>query len=113
MYYVDLTKFENLLQRYNITASRAVKLNRENKVEYYTGFKTLKLPEKIEVDNGTTGDFEDDETGNAGNNTTTTPPKDYLTTLQGATQNLTLKDGKSYKCSTLKSLTASPVLTSQ
>ena len=44
MYYVDLTKFENLLQRYNITASRAVKLNRENKVEYYTGFKTLKLP---------------------------------------------------------------------
>lgn len=75
------------------------------KAEIDSIFKTLKLPEKIEVDNGTTGDFEDDETGNAGNNTTTTPPKDYLTTLQGATQNLTLKDGKSYKCSTLKSLT--------
>lgn len=44
MYYVDLTKFEKLLKRYNITASKAVKLNSENKVDYYTGFKTLRLP---------------------------------------------------------------------
>lgn len=44
MYYVDLTKLEQLLKRYNITASKAVHLNKDGRVEYYTGFKTLKLP---------------------------------------------------------------------
>lgn len=43
MYYVDTTKFEQMLKRYNITASRAVRLV-DGKVVYYTGFKTLKLP---------------------------------------------------------------------
>lgn len=49
---------------------------------------------------GTTG-------GTTGGSTTTKPPSgtnDILTTLQGEKQNLTLKDGQTYNCKTLKSL---------
>lgn len=66
-------------------------------------FKTLKLPEKVEIDDGKgNGNYDDSEVPNNGNSTV--GGSDYLTTLKGDKQDIVMKSGKTYKCGTLKSL---------
>ena len=74
-----------------------------SKAEIDAIFETLKLPDKIEIDDGKgNGNYDDSEVPNNGNSTT--GGNDYLTTLTGDKQDIVMKDGKTYNCGTLKSL---------
>lgn len=43
MYLADTYKIEKMLKRYNITMSTAIQI-KDNKIKYYPGFKTMKVP---------------------------------------------------------------------
>lgn len=77
------------------------------KAEIDAIFETLKLPEKIEIDDGKdNGNYDDNEVTNdeKPNEKPSVGGNDYLTTLAGDKQDFVMKDGKTYKCGTLKSL---------